>query len=179
MRAIHLVQPFQHLDVFDVIAEGDSQIVLGVHPDGLDQSDHRPPVQRGYVGELLEVLGPPQAGTAVVRHQLHLGPQTVNGLLRLLRQLGVEIFQILIVFFADKIGDKIFVQRGLELTGFFQLCLVIRNLPLELCDFLLIDLFLANAVQNLIQRAPAVRAVFLLTTQQGFTISYKEQDFTY
>jgi hypothetical protein len=98
------------------------------------------------------VLGPPQTGTAVVCHQFHLGPQSVNGLLRLLRPLGVEALQILIVLFADKIGNEILIQRGLELAGFFQLRLVIRDLPLELGNFLLVDLFLADAVQNLVQR---------------------------
>ena len=54
----------------------------------LDQSNHRPPVQGGHGGKLFEMLGPPEAGAAVVCHQLHLGPQTVNGLLCLFRQIG-------------------------------------------------------------------------------------------
>ena len=97
------------------------------------------------------MLGPPQARAAVVRHQLHFGPQSVNGLLRFFRSPGVEILQILIVLFADKIADKILVQRGFELAGFFQLDFVIRDLRLKLGDFLLIDLFLADAVQQLVQ----------------------------
>lgn len=51
----------------------------------------------GQGGELLKVLGPPQAGTADVRHLLHFLLQMVNGLLRLFRPPGVGIFQILIV----------------------------------------------------------------------------------